>query len=94
MYRWKCLENIAGGRHKCDLTCMIDGDEEDHKTAAEIRRQRTSLSRLVEGLKGSTVEFVVPENGFAKLDTLVENISDLVRETDSKVRSFRLSPKN
>ena len=29
MFRWKCLEGMAGGHHNCDLTCIVDGDEEN-----------------------------------------------------------------
>jgi hypothetical protein len=91
MYRWKCLEKIAGGHHKCNLTCMVDDDEENNKRATAIELQVHQLYdilfHLADNLQSSDRTFAVPENGFKSLASLLRQISQAVEEAERNAAS-------
>ena len=91
MYRWKCLEQIAGGHHKCNLTCMVDDDEENNKRATAIELQVHQLYdilfHLADNLQSSDRTFAVPENGFESLARLLRQISQAVKEAERNAAS-------
>src|SRR5690348_10581050 len=82
MYQWKCLEEIARGRHKCSLTCMVDDDEE-----SQVPQLYDILFHLADNLKSSDETFAVPKDGFESLARLLEEISQAVKEAEGNAAS-------